>query len=95
MEYLNHSSWVAAENSMKLKTIVSTNCLSAGEALRLIDREDVIKGDFILVTGDTVSNMDLAPALDAHRRRREKDKHAILTMVGEPFQKPLNLHSIC
>jgi translation initiation factor eIF-2B subunit epsilon len=53
-----------------------------GDALRHIDQKDVIKSDFILVYGDVVSNMDLGPALAAHRARRDKDKNAIMTMVG-------------
>jgi hypothetical protein len=64
-------------------TVVSTSCLSAGEALRLIDQKDIIKGDFILVSGDTVANLNLAPVLEAHRARRAADKNAIMTMVRE------------
>lgn len=33
----------------QVSTIISTNCVSAGEALRLIDQRDIIKSDFILV----------------------------------------------
>jgi hypothetical protein len=62
--------------------VVARNCLSVGEALRALDQKDIIKGDFILVSGDTVANVDMAPALAAHRARREKDKNAIMTMVG-------------
>lgn len=50
--------------------------------MRIIDQKDVIKSDFVLVSGDTVSNMDLAPALAAHRQRRAADKNAIMTMVS-------------
>jgi NDP-sugar pyrophosphorylase family protein len=63
------------------KKVVARNCLSAGEALRALDQKDIIKGDFVLLSADTVSNLDLAPALTAHRARREKDKNAIMTMV--------------
>ena len=38
--------------------------------------------DFVLVGGDVVSNVDLAPAVAAHRARREKDKNAIMTLVS-------------
>lgn len=38
-------------------------------------------GDFLLVSGDVVSNLSLEPALAKHRARREKDKNAIMTMV--------------
>lgn len=32
--------------------------------------------------GDTVSNADLRPILAAHRERAERDKDAIMTLVG-------------
>ena len=67
------------------RVIVSTNCKSAGEALREIDVKDVIKTDFVLVSGDVVSNMDLGAAMRTHRARRDKDKGAIMTMVRQPF----------
>ncbi|KAL3516208.1 hypothetical protein ACH5RR_023110, partial [Cinchona calisaya] len=40
-----------------------------------------ICGDFVLVSGDTVSNMSLAEALAEHKERRRKDSNAIMTMV--------------
>ncbi|KAL0332706.1 UNVERIFIED_CONTAM: putative translation initiation factor eIF-2B subunit epsilon [Sesamum calycinum] len=40
-----------------------------------------IRGDFILVTGDTVSNMSLTQALKEHKERRRKDSNAVMTMV--------------
>lgn len=43
--------------------------------------QDVIHNDFVLVSGDTVSNVILGPALEAHRARRATDKNAIFTMV--------------
>ena len=62
--------------------VVSTNCRSACEALRLIDQKDIIKHDFVLVSGDTVANMDLRAVLAQHKRRRAQDKNAIMTMVS-------------
>jgi hypothetical protein len=41
-----------------------------------------LQGDFVLVSADTVSNMRLAPLLEAHRSRRAADKNAIMTLVG-------------
>ncbi|KIY94274.1 putative translation initiation factor eIF-2B subunit epsilon [Monoraphidium neglectum] len=79
-KYLADSKWLK-QRSPRIITVVSRNCLSVGEALRALDQKDLIKGDFILVSGDTVANVDLAPALAAHRARREKDKNAIMTMV--------------
>lgn len=39
---------------LQVHTVVSTNCLSAGEALRLLDQRDLVKTDFVLVAGGRV-----------------------------------------
>lgn len=80
-KYISDSKW-AHNREMTVTIVVSTSCLSAGEALRMIDQRDVIKSDFVLVSGDTVSNMNLAAVLETHRARRAADKSAIYTMVG-------------
>lgn len=67
--YLNKSAkWSASD--MTLNIISSYNCLSAGEALRLVDQEGLIQDDFILISGDIVTNMDLSRALAQHKARR-------------------------
>lgn len=40
------------------------------------------RSSWLAPAGDVVSNMALAPALEAHRRRRAADKNAIMTMVS-------------
>jgi translation initiation factor eIF-2B subunit epsilon len=41
---------------------------------------DVIKNDFVLVSGDIVSNMDLEKAISAHADRMKKNKDIVMTM---------------
>lgn len=53
--------------------------LSCKNSLLLLSLK--IRGDFILVSGDTVSNMSLTEALREHKDRRRKDSNAIMTMV--------------
>ena len=67
--------------NLHIELIVSTDCQSVGDAMRLLDHKDLLKSDFVLVSGDVVTNMDLRSALDTHQRRRIKDKMAIMTMV--------------
>jgi hypothetical protein len=50
-------------------------CKSMGEAMREVYSRGNIRGDFILVSGDVVSNIKLEPALKAHKRRREEEKN--------------------
>jgi translation initiation factor eIF-2B subunit epsilon len=82
--YIENSSW-ASVPGFTVHTIVSTACISAGEALRLIDHRHVVRADFILISGDTVANMNLRRALDAHRTRRATEKLAIMTVCFKPL----------
>lgn len=49
-----------------------------------------IRGDFILITGDTISNMSLTEALQAHKDRRKKDLDTVMTMFVKR-SKPMPL----
>uniref|UniRef100_A0A166DRB5 Uncharacterized protein n=1 Tax=Daucus carota subsp. sativus TaxID=79200 RepID=A0A166DRB5_DAUCS len=79
-DYLETTKWLTQPN-FKVSTIESHNCVSAGDALRVIYEKNVIRGDFILISGDTVSNMSLTEVLQEHKERRRKDSNAVMTMV--------------
>ncbi|KAK7284297.1 hypothetical protein RJT34_19042 [Clitoria ternatea] len=78
--YLEKSEWLSQPN-FTVTTIESQNSVSAGDALRLIYERNVIHGDFVLISGDTVSNMSLTQALLEHKERKKKDNNAVMTMV--------------
>lgn len=80
IDYLENSQWYSQPN-FSVTTIESHNSVSAGDALRLIYERHVIHGDFVLISGDTVSNMSLTQALQEHKERRKKDNNAVMTMV--------------
>ncbi|XP_023521967.1 translation initiation factor eIF-2B subunit epsilon-like [Cucurbita pepo subsp. pepo] len=80
IDYLENSEWVSLPD-FAVTTIESHNSISAGDALRLIYERNVIHGDFVLITGDTVSNMPLTQALQEHKDRKKKDSNAVMTMV--------------
>ncbi|KAJ7978051.1 Translation initiation factor eIF-2B subunit epsilon [Quillaja saponaria] len=80
IDYLEKSEWLS-QPSFTVTTIESNNSTSAGDALRLIYERNVIHGDFVLISGDTVSNMSLTQALQEHKERRKKDSNAVMTMV--------------
>ena len=61
--------------------MVSPSAISVGDVLRDLDAKQLIKSDFILVSGDVVSNLDLSGALAVHKKRRVVNKDAIMTMV--------------
>ncbi|KAJ4966567.1 hypothetical protein NE237_018416 [Protea cynaroides] len=80
IDYLENSQWLSQPN-FSVTTIESHDSISAGDALRLIYERNVIHGDFILISGDTVSNMSLTQALKEHKERRKKDPNSVMTMV--------------
>lgn len=49
--------------------------------MRDLDKRALMTGDFLLVSGDVVSNISIGPVLAKHRARRENNRNAIMTMV--------------
>lgn len=84
------SRWCKATSTMNIQIIVNNECISVGDAIRDVDSRSIIHGDFILVCGDVVSNMNLSEALQNHRQRRKVDRNYILTMIlkeTSPFHR--------
>lgn len=80
-QYLNTSRWTNDTSPFENFEILRSNATSVGDAMRDLDGRDIIKGDFLLVSGDVVANISIEPALAAHKARRAKDANSILTMV--------------
>ncbi|KAL8696135.1 MAG: hypothetical protein Q9224_002953 [Gallowayella concinna] len=80
-EYIDTSRWKLSTSPFKNLILFKSDAASVGDAMRDLDSRALITGDFLLVSGDLVSNIAIEPALARHRGRREKDKNAIMTMV--------------
>lgn len=82
-EYIQESKWFQPSSPFQVHIIKSPESQSVGDALRYIDSIGIInKYDFLLVSGDIVSNVDFKPILAAHKeRKKSKDKNQIMTMV--------------
>ncbi|MCJ1384226.1 hypothetical protein MMC17_007342 [Xylographa soralifera] len=80
-QYINSSKWKLSTSPFHTLTLLRSTATSVGDAMRDLDKRDLITGDFLLVSGDVVSNFAIEPALTKHRSRREKDKSAIMTIV--------------
>jgi len=69
-------------STLKIECIKNNSCQSAGDALRELDNLGQIRSDpFVLVNGDVVSNINLAPVIAAHQARKKKDHHCIMTTL--------------
>ena len=63
------------------RVIVGKGVHSEGDALRHLDQLDLIKGDFVLMSGDIVTNISLATVLQQHRARAQRDKSMLMSLV--------------
>eukprot|EP01116_Phalansterium_solitarium_P022662 TRINITY_DN7571_c0_g1_i1.p1 TRINITY_DN7571_c0_g1~~TRINITY_DN7571_c0_g1_i1.p1 ORF type:complete len:431 (+),score=129.70 TRINITY_DN7571_c0_g1_i1:83-1375(+) len=79
-EFLRNSKW-SRTPGLTVRTVVGLTSRSVGDALREMDTNGLLQGDFVLVSGDVVSNMRLDKVLAAHKERRVKDKNCIMTIV--------------
>jgi len=61
--------------------VTAKETFSPGDALRDIYTHGIITNDFVLVTGDLVSNVKIDEVVRVHKERRKKDPNAIMTMV--------------
>ncbi|VAI51266.1 unnamed protein product [Triticum turgidum subsp. durum] len=81
--HLEEAGWTGkpAAREMAVTAVESHDAISAGDALRVMYGHGVINGDFVLISGDTISNMSLKDALQEHKDRRKKDPLAVMTMI--------------
>lgn len=79
-EYIEQSKWNLPWSPFKVATIMSPEARSVGDAMRDLDNRGVITGDFILISGDVITNVEFDKLYDFHKKMRAKDKDHILTM---------------
>lgn len=79
--HIRNSKWSESSSPCTVTPILSEGCLSMGDAMREIDDKSLIRSDFVLVYGDIVANLDLQSIIQEHKKKREKDKHAVMTVV--------------
>jgi len=80
--YVRRSPWAKPSSVIEVHCVRDRTCASAGDALRELDKRNVIKSDpFVLVSGDVVTNVDVRGAMAAHRERKRKDNSAIMTVL--------------
>ncbi|KAI9824374.1 MAG: hypothetical protein M1819_000879 [Sarea resinae] len=80
-DYIRNSKWSLPSSPFTKLEIIRSTSRSVGDAMRDLDNRDLITGDFLVVSGDVVSNLPLEAALAKHRARRAADKNAIMTMI--------------
>jgi translation initiation factor eIF-2B subunit epsilon len=89
---------VWAKTLMQVTVVKDSSLTNAGDALRELDKRNMVQSDpFILMYGDTVTNVDIKPALAAHKARHKKDSSAMMTLlmkeVGGWKSEPRTMYS--
>jgi translation initiation factor eIF-2B subunit epsilon len=79
--YLRQSKWMSKGSLFSSFQILRSQARSVGDAMRDLDKREILKNDFLVIYGDLISNLPLAPALAAHKKKRTEDKNCIMTMV--------------
>lgn len=67
--YLRNSKWMSSALGMSVEVISQSpaDCHSLGDSLRDLDGKALIRGDFILMSANVVSNAQLLPILEKHK----------------------------
>ena len=71
----------SVERPQIVPVMTAKETFSPGDAMRDIYMHGVITSDFVLVSGDLVSNIRINEGVCAHKDQRKVNKDAIMTMV--------------
>lgn len=67
--------------NMTVRVIGGESCRSFGDAMRDLDAKGLIRGSFIIMGADTVTNADLRPIFEQHKKTLKYDKGAAATVI--------------
>ncbi|CAB3228314.1 unnamed protein product [Arctia plantaginis] len=67
--------------TMDVQVKMSDTCQTMGDVMREIDAAGLIRGYFVLVGVNTVTNINFASLLEQHKQTCKKDKGAAMTLV--------------
>jgi len=81
--WLASSRWSSQPSPLTITIIVNEECMSVGDACRDLDEKGVVRGDFLLVGAGLIAGggLCLDLALERHKQRVSKDKHAVMTAL--------------
>lgn len=76
-EFIRGKCW----GRMVVNIVISDGCRSLGDAMRDLDGKALIRGDFILLTGNLIGNLKLLPAIEKHKKIQKSDKGIAMTLI--------------
>ncbi|EXJ60219.1 hypothetical protein A1O7_04371 [Cladophialophora yegresii CBS 114405] len=91
--YIETSRWKSQQSPFENVTFLRCLASSVGDIMRDLDQKHLMVGDFLVVSGDIISNFPIHKALRQHKLRRDKDKNAIMTMILREAEAGIHDHS--
>ena len=91
--YIEASRWKSSKSPFDSVTFLRCLASSVGDVMRDLDQKHLMAGDFVVVSGDIISNFPIDRAMRQHKTRREKDKNAIMTMVLREAEPGVHDHN--
>ncbi|CCH62613.1 hypothetical protein TBLA_0H03320 [Henningerozyma blattae CBS 6284] len=89
--YIENSKWNLPWSPFKIQTIMSPEARSVGDVMRDLDNRGIITDDFVLVSGDLITNVEFDKLLEFHKFKHTQDKDHIMTMclskAGQYYKK--------
>ncbi|VVC89134.1 unnamed protein product [Leptidea sinapis] len=67
--------------TMDIQVFSSDTCQTMGDVMREIDAASLVRGHFVLLSVNTITNINFAYLLDQHKQMCKKDKGAAMTLV--------------
>lgn len=89
--YISNSKWKLPTSPFKKLSFLRSQAASVGDVMRDLDSKRLITGDFLVVSGDVISNFPIEDAITQHRLRRNRDKNAIMTIILREANKSANI----
>ncbi|PVG02792.1 nucleotide-diphospho-sugar transferase [Serendipita vermifera] len=81
-EAIRKSKWSQPTSPLKIHAkYLPPAVKSFGDAIRQVDAQSIITGDFVLVSGDMVCNVRIDEMVKIHKERRKVDKEVIMTVL--------------
>ncbi|XP_013112236.2 translation initiation factor eIF-2B subunit epsilon [Stomoxys calcitrans] len=80
------SSWSV---NMTVTVIGGEACQSFGDAMRELDSKALIRGNFVILGADTVTNADFRPIFEQHKKTVKYDKGAAATLIFKEAENQL------
>ena len=79
------------KKNVNIKVLENPGFNSVGDCLRKVNSEKLISGDFILIRGLVLFNIDIEDMFKVHQENKQKDKNCMMTSLFKNFKNISNV----